>query len=263
MGRARAVQTPQHAHDADGADADLHRLLRLLRRLPLHPVDDVPRLAQHLLLADDARRDRDGDHVRLRGRLHGRLVREQGRPVLDALRRPRRRDLRLGRRRRRTTRRSPTCSRSPAACSRSGSAATSRRTCGSTMPSARSPSTASAASTASSSSASSPADIRPGSTTSRCPSAGSSWACWLSCRSLSCRATCLSWILKKLNLLRVPPEVELEGLDLAEFGQDFYPEFERVPEVIEPDGREVESAHILLEAYRATTNGRAPTKVEA
>ena len=73
-----------------------------------------------------------------------------------------------------------------------------------------------------------------------------------------------SWVLKKLNLLRVPPEVELEGLDLAEFGMDFYPEFERVPETItEPDGREVESADILLEAYRATTNGKAPTKVEA
>ncbi len=74
---------------------------------------------------------------------------------------------------------------------------------------------------------------------------------------------CLSWILKKLNLLRVPPEVELEGLDLAEFQQDFYPEFERVPEVIVvPDGEEVESASILLEAYRAT-NGSAPAKVEA
>ena len=59
-----------------------------------------------------------------------------------------------------------------------------------------------------------------------------------------------SWILKKLNLLRVPPEVELEGLDLAEFGMDFYPEFERVPEVIvEPDGREVDSAPVLLDAY--------------
>src|SRR5215210_4662739 len=41
-----------------------------------------------------------------------------------------------------------------------------------------------------------------------------------------------SWILKKLNLLRVPPEVELEGLDMAEFQADFYPEFERPPEVI-------------------------------
>ena len=71
----------------------------------------------------------------------------------------------------------------------------------------------------------------------------------------------VSWILKKLNLLRVPAEVELEGLDLAEFGQDFYPEFERVPEVIvEPDGREVESAPVLLDAYWQT-NGRPTTPV--
>ena len=60
----------------------------------------------------------------------------------------------------------------------------------------------------------------------------------------------VSWILKRMNLLRVPPEVELEGLDLAEFGMDFYPEFERVPEVIvEPDGREVDGAPVLLDAY--------------
>jgi hypothetical protein len=66
-----------------------------------------------------------------------------------------------------------------------------------------------------------------------------------------------------MNLLRVPPEVELEGLDLAEFGQDFYPEFERTPEiVIEPDGREVESAPVLLDAYWQT-NGRATTSVGA
>ena len=67
-----------------------------------------------------------------------------------------------------------------------------------------------------------------------------------------------SWILKKMNLLRVPPEVELEGLDMAEFGMDFYPEFERVPEIIvEPDGREVDSAPVLLDAYWQT-NGKAP-----
>ena len=73
----------------------------------------------------------------------------------------------------------------------------------------------------------------------------------------------LSWILKKLNLLRVPPEVELEGLDLAEFQQDFFPEFERVPEtIVMPDGEEVEAGAILLEAYQAT-NGRATTKVGA
>jgi Amt family ammonium transporter len=71
----------------------------------------------------------------------------------------------------------------------------------------------------------------------------------------------ISWILKKVNLLRVPPEVELEGLDLAEFGMDFFPEFERVPEVIvEPDGREVDSAPVLLDAYWQT-NGRPTTPV--
>jgi ammonium transporter, Amt family len=71
----------------------------------------------------------------------------------------------------------------------------------------------------------------------------------------------ISWILKKVNLLRVPPEVELEGLDLAEFGKDFFPEFERVPEVIvEPDGREVEAAPVLLDAYWET-NGRPTTPV--
>lgn len=73
----------------------------------------------------------------------------------------------------------------------------------------------------------------------------------------------VSWVLKKMNLLRVPPEVELEGLDLAEFGQDFYPEFERVPEVIvQPDGSEVDAAPVLLDAYWQT-NGRAPTRVGA
>jgi Amt family ammonium transporter len=72
-----------------------------------------------------------------------------------------------------------------------------------------------------------------------------------------------SWILKKANLLRVPPEVELEGLDMAEFQMDFYPEFERPPEVIVlPDGREVASEEILLDAYRELTNGsRAPDRV--
>jgi ammonia channel protein AmtB len=74
-----------------------------------------------------------------------------------------------------------------------------------------------------------------------------------------------SWILKKTNLMRVPPEVELEGLDMAEFQTDFYPEFERPPEVIVlPDGTEVESYPILLEAYRqVATNGREPVGTEA
>jgi ammonium transporter, Amt family len=60
-----------------------------------------------------------------------------------------------------------------------------------------------------------------------------------------------SWLLKKGNLLRVPPEVELEGLDMAEFQLDYYPEFGRAPEVIDlPDGTTVESAPILAEAAR-------------
>ena len=70
----------------------------------------------------------------------------------------------------------------------------------------------------------------------------------------------VSWILKKLNLLRVPAEVELEGLDLAEFGQDFYPEFGAPRIIIEPDGREVDGAPILLDAYWQT-NGKAETPV--
>jgi Amt family ammonium transporter len=67
-----------------------------------------------------------------------------------------------------------------------------------------------------------------------------------------------AWILKKANLLRVPPEVELEGLDMAEFQADFYPEFDRPTEVIVlPDGTQVASAPILLEGYRdlMATNG--------
>ncbi|HSI97455.1 MAG TPA: hypothetical protein VK926_03765, partial [Gaiellaceae bacterium] len=58
---------------------------------------------------------------------------------------------------------------------------------------------------------------------------------------------------------------ELEGLDMAEFQQDFFPEFERVPEIIiEPDGREVDGAPVLLDAYwQASTNGRPVTPVSA
>jgi hypothetical protein len=56
----------------------------------------------------------------------------------------------------------------------------------------------------------------------------------------------------------VPPEVELEGLDIAEFQFDNYPEFERVPEtIVLPTGEEVESAAVLLESY-AQTNGHPP-----
>ena len=71
----------------------------------------------------------------------------------------------------------------------------------------------------------------------------------------------VSWLLKRFNLLRVPPEVELEGMDLAEFQADFFPEFERVPEVIVmPDGEEVEAGPILLDAYQSV-NGKPTTRV--
>ena len=60
----------------------------------------------------------------------------------------------------------------------------------------------------------------------------------------------IAWALRKGNLLRVPPEVELEGLDIAEFEIDYYPEYQRVDEVIvEPDGRFVPAREILLDVY--------------
>ena len=47
---------------------------------------------------------------------------------------------------------------------------------------------------------------------------------------------------------------------MAEFQQDFYPEFERVPEtVVLPDGEEVESAPVLLEAFSQLRNGDRTT----
>jgi ammonia channel protein AmtB len=57
-----------------------------------------------------------------------------------------------------------------------------------------------------------------------------------------------SWLLKYFNLLRVPPEVEIEGLDMAEFETDFYPEFGRADEpIIHADGSR-ESAEATLRA---------------
>jgi ammonium transporter, Amt family len=61
-----------------------------------------------------------------------------------------------------------------------------------------------------------------------------------------------SWVLKKLNLLRVPPEVELEGLDLGEYMEDIYlPENAKLGEkLIEPDGSLAESDAVLAGAAR-------------
>jgi hypothetical protein len=63
-----------------------------------------------------------------------------------------------------------------------------------------------------------------------------------------------SFVLKRLNLLRVPPEVELEGLDLVEYGTLVYPEMGVIKEqIVEPDGTLVESATVT---QYALTDGR-------
>ncbi len=74
----------------------------------------------------------------------------------------------------------------------------------------------------------------------------------------------VSWILKQLRLLRVPPEVELVGLDPGAPETDSFPEFVRWPEIlVTPDGREVDASEILLEAYRSSTTSARPTGTEA
>jgi ammonium transporter, Amt family len=70
-----------------------------------------------------------------------------------------------------------------------------------------------------------------------------------------------SFILRKLNLLRVPPEVELMGLDVAEYEPLIYlPEVAHAPEmVVEPDGTIVPAAPVLLaEEASIVTNGSGP-----
>ena len=59
-----------------------------------------------------------------------------------------------------------------------------------------------------------------------------------------------SWVLKKLNILRVPPEVELMGLDVAEYEPNLYlPEVAVVTEqLVEPDGTPVDATVVLRNA---------------
>ena len=56
--------------------------------------------------------------------------------------------------------------------------------------------------------------------------------------------------MKKLNILRVPPEVELMGLDVAEYEPNLYlPEVAVAPEqIVEPDGTTVDAAMVLRTA---------------
>jgi Amt family ammonium transporter len=60
----------------------------------------------------------------------------------------------------------------------------------------------------------------------------------------------MSWVMKKLNILRVPPEVELVGLDVAEYEPNLYlPEVAVATEqLVEPDGTPVDAAVILRTA---------------
>ena len=64
-------------------------------------------------------------------------------------------------------------------------------------------------------------------------------------------------ILKKLNLLRVPPEVELDGLDAAEYRPDIHvPEFAVSDDlVIEPDGSRSPADRVQAEAARDLVRG--------
>jgi ammonium transporter, Amt family len=66
-----------------------------------------------------------------------------------------------------------------------------------------------------------------------------------------------AFILRKLNLLRVPPEVELQGLDVSEYEEDLYlPEHARLGEtLIEPDGTIVPSEPVLEVAGREVLAG--------
>jgi Amt family ammonium transporter len=56
------------------------------------------------------------------------------------------------------------------------------------------------------------------------------------------------FVLKKLNVLRVPPEVELAGLDTIEYAPDIYfPEVPHAPAIlVEPDGSHVEADPVIL-----------------
>ena len=61
----------------------------------------------------------------------------------------------------------------------------------------------------------------------------------------------IAWGLRKINLLRVPPEVELEGLDQAEFGVTSTRVRSAPESIVMPDGKVVEAAPVLAEAYGA------------
>jgi ammonia channel protein AmtB len=71
-----------------------------------------------------------------------------------------------------------------------------------------------------------------------------------------------SWLLKKMNLLRVPPEVEVAGLDTVEYVPDIYlPEVPVKPaQLVEPDGTVVDADPLILqELLELRANGGRPS----
>ena len=246
------VPAAEPAHHADGADADLHRLLRLLRRLPGDRVHRLPGLGHHLPQPDDARVDHDGDHVRLRRRLHRRLLRLAGRPLLDDLRRPGRRDRRVRRRRRVRPH-----ARLPAFHGHRRDRLLRRRLdraarCAWTTWSARWPCTASPGFLGVLWVGIFAAGYPTGINNVESSIGGQliGIATFLPLGFLS--GWVASWILKKLNLLRVPPEVEIAGLDPVEYEPDLYfPEVAKAEEMLtDPDGRPVPAAGVIEASLR-------------
>jgi ammonia channel protein AmtB len=66
-----------------------------------------------------------------------------------------------------------------------------------------------------------------------------------------------SFVLRKLNVLRVPLRVEVEGLDTAEYETDFYPEFAREPEtVLDADGALVLADAVIDDAVAELARAR-------
>jgi len=72
-----------------------------------------------------------------------------------------------------------------------------------------------------------------------------------------------SWFLKKMNLLRVPPEVEIAGLDTVEYVPDIYlPEVPVKPAVlVEPDGTLIDADPLIAaELAELRSNGGPPAE---
>jgi hypothetical protein len=67
-----------------------------------------------------------------------------------------------------------------------------------------------------------------------------------------------SWVLRKLNLLRVPASVEIAGLDVVSYQHDiFAPEFGSAPDmIIEPDGTRLPVDEVQKAELQALGNGR-------